>query len=82
MIRLLSTVLLVLALVNIIAAAIPDQVTDNINGAVIYFLNYLNYLAPFIHVSTLFAAIKIVSNFIFYSALYLMILWIIRHATL
>lgn len=63
---------------TVITVLIPEQITATINNSITYFLSFINYLNPIVNVSTIFIALKILSNFIFYSLLYIMIISIMK----
>ncbi len=70
--------LVFLALLNLIASFVPSSFTDSLNDAIIYFLTYINYLQPFVNVSTIFICIKIITNFIVGVASFFVFSWAIR----
>lgn len=65
LLKILLTVVIVVAFFSVIAAYLPNFITTNLNDAVIYFLSYINYLQPLVNVTTIFICLKIIANTLF-----------------
>lgn len=51
-------------LMNIMGAFVPDTIFSSINDAIVYFLSYINYLSPVVHVSVVFSILKFLGAYI------------------
>ena len=69
-----------LSVMTMLGVVVPDQMTDNINEAIIFFLNQVNYLSAFSPdiVSALFACMKLLSNFMVIMASFYVIVWLMN----
>jgi len=65
MIKRIITIVSVVAIFTILSQIIPDTITGQIDGALIYFLSFLWNLNNILDVSTLISCFQVIINFIF-----------------
>jgi len=63
MLKLFVTIGLVLAVFTFISTTISDPVTEQIDGAIVYFLTYINSLDNIVDATALLTALQIFFNF-------------------
>ena len=81
MLKTLLILVLMTGLFTALGAIIPDPIVAGIDAAIVFFLTYLHYLSPIMHVDTVFACLTLLANFIAFNALYVGAKWIFLSST-